>query len=291
MPRYPGNPLDPPLRSRFQARDVRGESYADVRDVLIASAPAVNSEKLSNVLSFASTLRAMSESSDASKSPDSVLPDFPEGAIIDLARILNHAPSASLDKLLHSLYPHKLIVSANGQKIVDDAYKRFQLKADSTTGYSLQGIAPHFANNDTSPDANMALVTLTHASAPSEHVSLVVPGGSASKPSWIADSDFVFTPSQSSLLVDMMLSHSQGDFCLVGQRGIGKSVLASHFAKSLGYVTIPIMLHRDMSARDLLQQRATLPNGDTTWINAPLIAAALEGRYARIKHPVLIALN
>jgi hypothetical protein len=38
------------------------------------------------------------------------------------------------------------------------------------------------------------------------------------------------------------------------------------------------MLHRDMTARDLLQQRATLKNGDTIWVNSPLATAALEGR-------------
>jgi hypothetical protein len=39
------------------------------------------------------------------------------------------------------------------------------------------------------------------------------------------------------------------------------------------------MLHRDMTARDLIQQRATLTNGDTVWIDAPLVTAAVEGRF------------
>lgn len=33
-----------------------------------------------------------------------------------------------------------------------------------------------------------------------------------------------------------------------------------------------------MTARDLLQQRYTLPNGDTAWRPSPLVTAALEGR-------------
>eukprot|EP00061_Rhincodon_typus_P018344 g47481.t1 len=33
-----------------------------------------------------------------------------------------------------------------------------------------------------------------------------------------------------------------------------------------------------MTARDLLQQRYTLPNGDTAWRHAPLVTAALEGK-------------
>ena len=35
-----------------------------------------------------------------------------------------------------------------------------------------------------------------------------------------------------------------------------------------------------MTARDLLQQRVTLENGDTTWRDTPLILAALNGHIA-----------
>lgn len=33
-----------------------------------------------------------------------------------------------------------------------------------------------------------------------------------------------------------------------------------------------------MTARDLLQQRYTLPNGDTAWRPSPLVTAAIEGK-------------
>lgn len=33
-----------------------------------------------------------------------------------------------------------------------------------------------------------------------------------------------------------------------------------------------------MTARDLLQQRFTLPNGDTAWRPSPLVTAAIEGK-------------
>lgn len=35
-----------------------------------------------------------------------------------------------------------------------------------------------------------------------------------------------------------------------------------------------------MTARDLIQQRTTLPNGDTIWKYSPLVAAAIEGKLA-----------
>jgi len=37
-----------------------------------------------------------------------------------------------------------------------------------------------------------------------------------------------------------------------------------------------------MTARDLLQQRITLPNGDTSWRYSPLVMAALEGNIAEL---------
>jgi hypothetical protein len=40
------------------------------------------------------------------------------------------------------------------------------------------------------------------------------------------------------------------------------------------------MLYQDMTSRDLLQQRTTLPNGDTTWRRSPLVSAALNGSLA-----------
>lgn len=39
-----------------------------------------------------------------------------------------------------------------------------------------------------------------------------------------------------------------------------------------------VFVLQDMTARDLLQQRYTLPNGDTAWRPSPLVAAAIEGK-------------
>lgn len=39
-----------------------------------------------------------------------------------------------------------------------------------------------------------------------------------------------------------------------------------------------VSMWQDMTARDLLQQRYTLPNGDTAWRASPLVSAAQEGK-------------
>eukprot|EP00058_Branchiostoma_floridae_P007969 XP_002593457.1 hypothetical protein BRAFLDRAFT_277037 [Branchiostoma floridae] len=78
----------------------------------------------------------------------------------------------------------------------------------------------------------------------------------------------------------MVQSHFVKDFCVIGAKGCGKSVVVRRFADMLGYEVEPIMLYQDMTARDLLQQRITLPNGDTAWRPSPLVTAALDGSIA-----------
>ena len=75
-------------------------------------------------------------------------------------------------------------------------------------------------------------------------------------------------------------SHTIQDFCVVGPKGCGKSIVVQQLADLLGYEVEPIMLYQDMTSRDLLQQRTTTANGDTVWRYSPLVTAALEGKMA-----------
>ena len=70
------------------------------------------------------------------------------------------------------------------------------------------------------------------------------------------------------------------DLCLVGPKSSGKSIVARHFAHLRGQQVETFMLYNEITARDILQQRSTKPNGDTFWNNSPLIDAALKGKIA-----------
>lgn len=59
-----------------------------------------------------------------------------------------------------------------------------------------------------------------------------------------------------------------------------QSAIARAFAHALGYETELFSLFKDMTARDLLQRRATDHAGNTTWEHSPLVTAALHGRLA-----------
>ncbi|CAB0011014.1 unnamed protein product [Nesidiocoris tenuis] len=90
----------------------------------------------------------------------------------------------------------------------------------------------------------------------------------------------VSTLYQESFVAELAQTHAVGDMCIVGPRGCGKSSAVKRFASLLGYSIEPIVMYQDMTSRDLIQQRATKPNGDTYWKNSPLIDAALEGKLA-----------
>ncbi|KAH1005033.1 hypothetical protein HUJ04_006106 [Dendroctonus ponderosae] len=67
---------------------------------------------------------------------------------------------------------------------------------------------------------------------------------------------------------------------LARSSGSGKTMLLKQMATALNRPMENIVLYQDMTARDLIQQRTTLENGDTVWSFSPLIQAALEGKIA-----------
>merc|ERR1711871_1521641 len=79
-------------------------------------------------------------------------------------------------------------------------------------------------------------------------------------------------------MYSMFQDHSAGaDILLLADKGSGKSVLARHFSRQLGYVPVLFSLFKDQRARDLLQRRATDEKGNTFWEPSPVVTAAIEG--------------
>ncbi|PNI60300.1 VWA8 isoform 3 [Pan troglodytes] len=185
VPRYSGNPLDPPLRSRFQARDIYYLPFKDQLKLLYSIGANVSAEKVSQLLSFATTLCSQESSTLG-------LPDFPLDSLAAAVQILRF----ELQDSGSSLLPKEIV---KVEKMMEN-------------------------------HVSQASVTIR-----------------------IADKEVTI-------------------------KGCGKTVIAKNFADTLGYNIEPIMLYQDMTARDLLQQRYTLPNGDTAWRSSPLVNAALEGK-------------
>ncbi|KAJ8030585.1 von Willebrand factor A domain-containing protein 8 [Holothuria leucospilota] len=265
VPKYRGNPLDPPLRSRFQARDIQGLPYKDQMDLLSAIGPNVPSEKISQLLSFATAIRTK-------ELAELQLPDFPIENLEKVVQILNAAPSSDLNKLVKQLYPYELFMSKEGRTSIIDMLQKFEL-------HEVQPVEEAQRMLEVRSESQQVSATAEVQSG--NHIHLVkVPQGSRTSPPDNFSGHFIPTSSHEAMLTDMLLSHSVGDFCLVGPKGCGKSILAHEFAERLGYNIETVQLYQDMTSRDLLQQRATLPTGDTTWRMTPLITAALQGSIA-----------
>ncbi len=91
---------------------------------------------------------------------------------------------------------------------------------------------------------------------------------------------FVRTSFHDDIMVDLLQDHVIGkDICIIGEKGMGKTVLAYQFADRLGYSNSLQVIHcyKDMTSRDLLQRRVTQPNGDTDWEYSALVRAAIDG--------------
>ncbi|XP_058526672.1 von Willebrand factor A domain-containing protein 8 [Ochotona princeps] len=265
VPRYSGNPLDPPLRSRFQARDIYFLPFKDQLKLLYSVGANVSADKISQLLSFATTLCSQESSTLG-------LPDFPLDNLPAAVQILDCFPMMSVKHAIQWLYPYSILLGHEGKMAVEDVLKRFELQ-DSKSSLLPKEIVrvERMAENH----VFQASVTISIAG---KEVTIKVPSGTRPVSEPCTSDHFIQTLSHKQLLAEMMQSHMVKDICLIGGKGCGKTVIAKNFADTLGYSIEPIMLYQDMTARDLLQQRYTLPNGDTAWRASPLVNAALEGK-------------
>ncbi|XP_023930017.1 von Willebrand factor A domain-containing protein 8 [Lingula anatina] len=259
VPRYQGNPLDPPLRSRFQARDVHPLPFSEQLESLGVAGGEVPQERISQVLGFASTMTS-SESSSLG------LPDFPLSSLDGVIHILNAMPSSSLHNLVSRLYPYEVMLGKEGRTAVADTFQRFNIPLRQSDVNHVSKVTLHNNNAE------------AQISAGGVKYNIQVPKGYKTE-QHVSD-HFIQTPYHDSLLADMLQSHMVKDFCVIGPKGCGKSALVKQFGDLLGYHVEPIMLYQDMTSRDLLQQRTTLTNGDTVWQPSPLVEAALGGQLA-----------
>jgi hypothetical protein len=85
VPKYRGNPLDPPLRSRFQARDVCSKTYQECHRELRRLAPEAPLEKVEKVLSCAFAI-------STNESANLGFPDFPKDNLPHAAKMLEQNP-------------------------------------------------------------------------------------------------------------------------------------------------------------------------------------------------------
>ncbi|TNN79075.1 von Willebrand factor A domain-containing protein 8 [Liparis tanakae] len=230
VPKYKGNPLDPPLRSRFQARDVYYLPFKDQLELLYTVGPNVAAERVSQLLSLATTLCSQ-ESSDLG------LPDFPVDNLLPALHVLNAFPMLSSQQLVQRLYPYNSILGKDGRTAVEGVLGKFEL-LDGLRRPAPSAILSVSRTKDLEGHADVSLRVAD------KEIAFQVPIGIKETRPPNSSPTFISTPSHAQLMAEMMQSHMVKDICLIGAKGCGKSVIAKEFAQMLGYSIEPLMLYQ-----------------------------------------------
>jgi hypothetical protein len=312
VPAYRGNTLDPPFRSRFQARDVGSLSAgSQLREIQRISRDNVQPESVQALTQCGGVLSELRHAPGST--PLSVLPELPQGIEETAGRLWQLLPSLNPQVVFELHYPFSALLRRSTtderSSVLDSIMARFGFlrmcdavpgtaAASVLTGEMSSGTQRFQASEEfrvgsverlADVNAVVQLVPLTGGN----EVSIVVPAGlgTLANPAMLhseravasataARVPFVVTTSAADEFARMVLAHALGDVCLIGEKGGGKSALVGFFARSFGYQVEHVPLYKDMSARGLLQRRSTRPNGDTLWEDSSLIIAAITGRLA-----------
>ncbi|KAH8057058.1 ATPase [Aureococcus anophagefferens] len=269
-PRYAGNPLDPPLRSRFAALKLEPTPPDDEYRLLAAAAPGADPTTLRALVEVVTALRG-----------DASLPRFPELGLLSVARLLGAFPGLAPLDALHRAWPwRRLGLSGGGLELASAALARLVAAAapgdDGVDGWPVSRLRATIKeaglrSDDCREKAELALLTprlaeAARSSSKKKRPPAALPGA---------------PPAAHGLEGVEAPAAADG-----AATGCGKTAIARAFASAFGYSrrrgggaggVYPVFCFKDMSARDLTQRRTTDALGNTVWSDGPLAAAARRG--------------
>ncbi|XP_055526444.1 von Willebrand factor A domain-containing protein 8 [Wyeomyia smithii] len=274
VPKYRGSPLDPPLRSRFQARDVSDLPYADILSEVKTLAGQKSPEVLTKLTSFGFSVLSSA----------STLPDFPIDNLRYAGMLINNNPLLSEYSLLSRLYPYPVFLEKEGVGLAKSLMESLKIVPDQVALTEIVGVEK---NGDETLSVNLKVN--------SKPVRFKMQKGKSDIEN--LSTAYKNTNYQQNLLAELIQSIAVGDICLIGPKGCGKSILVSELCHLLDQQAETMVLYQDMTARDLIQKRTTKLNGDTVWQDSPLLLAALSGHVItldgihRLHHSTLAILH
>ena len=243
VPPFSGLSMDPPLRSRFQARYIEDASLPEMLDAFGNS----NSNKMT-ITTVPPTLPLALQAVDAYRRAQPPLQRGQYHALLSDAQVdvaLKILTAHPKEETIASVIP-RVLPALPGQQIFSRILSEFQ------------GMPKH-SSQQLQQETNMLG---GNASA------------SASATASASASANTYGTVRAQALRDLQLGLH---ICLMG--GAGKSFLASELPQLLGGTSAMIVpLFRDMSSRDLLATRVTSVDGNTDWVHSPIIQAAIEGK-------------
>ncbi|KAJ7766263.1 hypothetical protein B0H14DRAFT_3592622 [Mycena olivaceomarginata] len=313
VPPFPGHPLDPPFRSRFQAR------FVDPVGAFLALCPPPSvpeTELESRLRELVLSTQYASEVRDTlSAVSKNALPPFPQTALQKLRVLATAFPppdadalsSSQLGRLMVVLNPALVYAPMQAWAILSRQTEETGLGALGSPvspddedgqgagllGYSLASIAR------VTPTSATAVFTYPSGSLPD--VSLAVPAGpaplrpfpfsSSSSPSVQTSvySSPPFTPSPRfvGLLTALVQAHALGwDVLLVppaapATASSSTSTLVRVFGEILGYTgsnAEAVHMYKELGGRELFMRRRILDGGATAWEPSAIVEAAWVGK-------------
>ena len=283
-PPFPGNPLDPPLRSRFQARHVGRVPTETLMYVLKSMhAPNVPAAKINRLVALYEAIHSLGEQQGSSSGAEernmaySALCYPCEQSILSAGRLLELVPNCTVVDALSRIFP-----ASRGSGLLEgEAQAMVSSLLDSQINGERRAVG---AVEETcllvSAESNKTGVVLTFAD-PESREDVMVPcyhGGQFQAKFPLQGGALL--PHQAVVLAGMLQSSAVGqDVCLIGARGEGKTFISKWYAAALGYVRVEsLFLFEDMTARDLFNRRSTNSMGESVWLPTPLTNAVKLGR-------------
>ena len=302
VPRFPGTALDPPLRSRFQARAVVAPPAAQRKTALAALLPAAAEgagtplARAVDALDALEAVHALRAGAGGGGTGGGGLSDFvlPTAPALSLTSIANLCAAFPADGSVASFLP-RVLPHAPTSSELSALLSKFELSSVSPGGGTAHGWEPARVRTADETEAQAGVGAMLHAdnrlgiiewqnAAADGNTLLPIPlacghlgvgGGPAMALEHGALADL---PAQADVCAALLQDHSiDVDMCLLGPKGSGKTSIARRFAATLGYSPRTIYCYADLPARDLLMRRATDDAGSTIWEDAEAVRAAICG--------------
>ncbi|KAK2460039.1 hypothetical protein APHAL10511_007962 [Amanita phalloides] len=294
VPPYPGYPLDPPFRSRFQSRfvdpvgsmtalsgaqgrkDDQHSVYQKLRDLILSTQFASESRHALEVVSKSS------------------LPPFPQTALVKLSSLISSFPPpknlspGQLARLLLTIHPALVHAPLQAWAILGRQTEEAGLGELGSP--SMSSVNEHIGIFDYQISEIKRLsekTALAKFTMPSMNpVTVEVATGSRPLRPYPFIGTLEFNPSTRflGLLTCFMQAHALGwDISLVpsalpSTASTSTSTLVKVFGEILGYDTEVVHMYKEMGGRELVMRRKIADGGATSWEASPLIEAAWAGR-------------
>jgi MoxR-like ATPase len=286
-PPFPGRPLDPPLRSRFQCRYVDDLSSESILRVLDSSG-SLNMKHAEKLIHFYEAFQSLRHHAVSEGVSLSGLPVISVDFFTHSLKLMDSFPKLSevsvIARSLPVVSPLNYLLPSKFQYTVAEAmasFRRTRAAAAEDHPYTLSSVESDASTSDALAAADSgtgltATVAFDSASASEPAMAQVSRGPHPLEP--VAAAQTRLLSDQFRVLGDMLMDHSCGKhIALLGPKGCGKTILARTFGSVLGYNVHIFPLYNDLSARDLLQRRSTDKDGTSQWVDSPLVAAARAG--------------